>query len=133
MLFVVRSPWVLFELAEMMILLERRTLLFHGSGLIVGICIFILQSGSRFPGAGIILGRRNSPEFEPWTRSWGYGRRPRPAHSVPAAHRRSPEIGWSLFVSFIHNHQYFLLHVLSLNRHNRKRKIIMPTVYTTKK
>ena len=92
-----RSPWTLFEFAEMFILLERRTLLFHASGLIVGIAAVLINSGSRFPGSGFILGRRSRDEFEPWTRSWGYGRMPRPQSS---ATNHSANLGKILFLIY---------------------------------
>jgi hypothetical protein len=58
--------------------------------------VLILKTGPRFPGSGLILGRRHSPAFEPWTRSWGYGRRPRPqAPSAPP-----PEIGEFFLFTF---------------------------------
>lgn len=75
----------MFEIAEMMILLEKRTFLYHFSGIIAGL-IYCAVSFNwctlRFPGSGIPLGGRlNSSTIEvqrqrvsePWTRSWGYG------------------------------------------------------------
>lgn len=83
------SPWFLFELAEMFMLLERRTFVYHLSGLLVGSILAYLISRPHFPGAGLVLGYRQSPGFEPWTRSWGYGRRPRPSSSASNSQAQS--------------------------------------------
>ena len=69
----------------MMILLEKRTFLYHLSGMLAGIlyCAVSYQwCMQRFPGTGIRLGRQKNivntelnrqRVSEPWTRSWGYG------------------------------------------------------------
>ena len=82
--FAVPSPSLMFEIGEMMILLEKRTFNYHFCGALVGLfyCSFYYNwCRKRFPGTGIQLGgavntltgahpQRSS---EPWTRSWGYG------------------------------------------------------------
>lgn len=79
-------PPVIFELAEMLMLLETRTRAYHISGLFVGLLLCPALTtdeikdparglwhwwwpSSRFPGTGIRLGGRK--QFQ--TRSWGYG------------------------------------------------------------
>ncbi|TRY64144.1 hypothetical protein TCAL_06293 [Tigriopus californicus] len=70
-------PLALFEVFELLILMETRSLLFHVSGLLTGL-IFLLCEPARFPGQGIRLnGSHPQPpppnRPSPWTRSWGYG------------------------------------------------------------
>ena len=87
-------PYVAFELAESLILLEDKTLLYHLSGILVGLVSgsFSLTSfvEARFPGRGHRLGGRGGgggargvgrpsswpaaaqPSEAPITRSWGY-------------------------------------------------------------
>ena len=108
-----------FQMAECMMLFEDRTLLFHLSGLAVGLFAATLSSpkeflASRFPGRGQRLGRgsgtnRHLASAGPLadvTRSWGYaGQEARfrsggtwTAHS--SAHSGQPQAGnfqvWSL-------------------------------------
>ena len=86
----------------MSILCEQRTLLFHLSGIIVGIILAV--SRQRFPGVGFVLGGRQSQSgFEPWTRSWGYGRRPRPVYPSP----RQPGTPGSSFHMFLSTYSLF--------------------------
>jgi len=78
-------PYIIFEMAECMMLFEDRTLLFHLSGLAVGLFAATLSSpkeflASRFPGRGQRLGRGSGTNRLPAsagpladvTRSWGY-------------------------------------------------------------
>ena len=71
------SPVGLFEVFELLMLLEPRSLLYHLAGITVG-CVAVLwlpASPAHFPGDGVPLGgdrgRQNGGE-ERWTRSWGY-------------------------------------------------------------
>ena len=74
-------PLLLFELIELLMLFESRTLLYHMSGLVTGIFLwFLIGKPDPFPGQGIILG--GSP---PSTRSWGY------AHYTDSQFRRIVE------------------------------------------
>lgn len=69
------QPLALFEVFELLILMETRSMLFHVSGLITGL-ILLLWEPSRFPGQGIRLDGTESNSnrsSSPWTRSWGYG------------------------------------------------------------
>ncbi len=63
---------LIFELAELLILAERRTLVYHVSGVFVGfLCWTMLcQNSPYFPGQGRRLGNGGPPRR--WTRSWGY-------------------------------------------------------------
>ena len=76
----------MFEIGELMILLERRTFCYHLSGILVGLIYSAISHKwfkKTFPGIGIRLGgfRNNrvtsgnnqQRTTEPWTRSWGYG------------------------------------------------------------
>ena len=75
----------MFEIGELMILLERRTFCYHLSGILVGLIYSAISHKwfkKTFPGMGIRLGglrnNRNTSTnqqrtTEPWTRSWGYG------------------------------------------------------------
>ena len=61
-------PLLLFEMAELLILLEKRTLLYHLAGVLSGLVIWTtFGKPEPFPGHGYRLG--NDP---PSTRSWGY-------------------------------------------------------------
>ena len=79
-----------FELAELLILLEKRTLVYHLSGLFVGLlCWTLLCKDSpyqhwRFPGQGQTLGSNGTRR--PWTRSWGY------AHYEPEYFHRNQRL-----------------------------------------
>ena len=71
-------PLLLFELIELLILLEERTLIYHVSGLVTGLFIWIFYARpDPFPGQGIPLG-----SSRPSTRSWGY------SHYTDAQFRR---------------------------------------------
>ena len=81
--FTLPSPAILFEFSEMLIILEKRTFLYHLSGMITGIiyCSIIYNwCVKRFPGTGLRLGNRSKPEINQnrqsdavlCTRSWGY-------------------------------------------------------------
>jgi len=82
-IFTLPSPAIMFELSEMMILLEKRTFLYHLAGALVGIMYCSISYGwcvNRFPGKGLRLGNKTKAEINPnrqsdsqlWTRSWGY-------------------------------------------------------------
>ena len=64
-------PLLLFEMIELLMLLENRTLLYHTSGLLSGILIWFIYAkpDDPFPCQGIYLGNNADP---PSTRSWGY-------------------------------------------------------------
>ncbi len=86
------NPTALFELTELLILLEPRTRLLHLSGLLSGLLLHRTWwkdriSGSCFPGEGVRLRGDDGEEGEgprrqdfqvrgasreKWTRSWGY-------------------------------------------------------------
>lgn len=62
-------PLLLFEVAEMLIILEERTFLYHLSGIICGFLVWmIFAKPEPFPGQGMRLGHSSSAS----TRSWGY-------------------------------------------------------------
>ena len=64
-------PLLAFELVEFMMLLEKRTFLYHVSGILSSFLIwYTLGKPKRFPGQGNRLGRRQVDP--PSTRSWGY-------------------------------------------------------------
>ena len=82
-IFTLPSPAIMFELSEMMILLEKRTFLYHLAGALVGILYCSISYGWRvnpFPGKGLRLGVKTKAEINAnrqndsqlWTRSWGY-------------------------------------------------------------
>ena len=82
-IFTLPSPAIMFELSEMMILLENRTFLYHLAGALVGILYCSISYGwcvNRFPGKGLRLGNKTKAETnlnrqsdsQLWTRSWGY-------------------------------------------------------------
>ena len=78
-------PFFLFEFIELLILIEKRTLLYHISGIIAGLVIWItFGKPDPYPGEGYRLGStvRNPPS----TRSWGY------SHYTDAQFRRVVEI-----------------------------------------
>ncbi len=109
--FFCRSPPVLFEVFELLILLEPRTRLLHLSSLLAGLLLYAFWwKGSPRPGAfpgsaGVRLGRAavdgassgpprartasaprrrrmGTRREKNWTRSWGYGFRPTDFRSV---------------------------------------------------
>ena len=84
-LFSIPPPSLMFEIGELMILLERRTFCYHLSGILVGLIYSAISHKwfkKTFPGMGIRLGGLRNNRItnanqqrttEPWTRSWGYG------------------------------------------------------------
>ena len=61
---------IIFESIELIILFERRNLLYHISGLVTGLLIWQYLKPEYFPGHGIRLG--SGVTRTPYTRSWGY-------------------------------------------------------------
>ena len=107
-IFTLPSPTIMFEISEMLILLEKRTFLYHLAGVLTGIIycsISYYWCVKRFPGTGIRLSDRSrhqttqlrQSDSELWTRSWGYGstrglpiRRTHPARNTFFEHNIRP-------------------------------------------
>ena len=107
-IFTLPSPEIMFEISEILILLESRTFLYHLAGVLTGILYCSISYNwcvKRFPGTGLRLGDRSNyqqsqfrqSDSELWTRSWGYGstrglpiRRTNPARNTFVEPNRRP-------------------------------------------
>ena len=79
------TPAAMFEIFELLILVEERTRIWHLSGALAGFLTYLWVPAYSWTGTGIRLGGRspNVPDEagdrvrrEPWTRSWGYANYP---------------------------------------------------------